>query len=384
MRSFSTTVAVTVVGLLFFTQSAQASEAELQQMQDRIANLESQLEGEKGSFLPSRSEVKNSLSSMLENTSIGGWAAASYNYNFEGFDGNSTAGANTLTGGYGDTNSFQVDQVWISIDNAATEDSRGGAHLDYQWGSVNGAGLGGNLYSAYVSYLAPVGDGVNLDIGLLPTMLGAEVVQTTANFNITRGIVWDLQPVTNVGAVFSTDIMGFGVALGILNDTRASTLSDGNNDKALTAQVSYGADDWSGAFSMVWGDDGGNDKGIYDLLLTCDAMDNISAWFDYTLVDEDDVGQIHGIALAARMALNDDMGVALRGEVTIIDPDNGPKDNRYSITATGDYALTSSLTAKAEIRIDIDADGLPDDDGDPLTTGEDVAATILVQLTYAF
>jgi hypothetical protein len=44
--------------------------------------------------------------------------------------------------------------------------------------------------------------------------------------------------------------------------------------------------------------------------------------------------------------------------------------------------LTSSLTAKAEIRIDIDADGLPGDDG---TAGdEDVAALILVQLTYAF
>jgi hypothetical protein len=177
--------------------------------------------------------------------------------------------------------------------------------------------------------------------------------------------------------------MGFGVALGILNDPLASTLSDGNNEKALTAQVSYGADDWSGAFSMVWGDDGGNDKGIYDLLLTCDAMDNISAWFDYTLVDEDNVGTTHGIALAARMALNDDMGVALRGEVTISDPDGGSKDNRYSITATGDYALTSSLTAKTEIRIDIDKNGLPDEDGDP-TTGEDVAATILVQLTYAF
>ena len=382
MRTFGMTVAVAVVGLLFFTQSAQASEAELQQMQDRIANLENQLENDKGSFFPSRSEVKNSLSSMLENTSVDAWVAGSYNYNFEGFDSGLSSNANTLTGGYDATNSFQVDQVWISLDNAATEDSRGGAHLDFEWGEVNGAGLGGNLYSAYVSYLAPVGNGVNLDMGLLPTMLGAEVVQTTANFNITRGIVWDIQPVTNVGAVFSTDIMGFGVALGILNDTRGTGTADADNEKALTAQVSYGADDWSGAFSMVWGDMGGDDTGTYDFLFTCDAMDDVSAWINYTLVDVDDVGQMHGIAIAARMALNDDMGVALRGEVTIFDPDGGDKNSRWSVTGTGDYALTDHLTAKTEIRIDIDKNNLPDGKGN--ATGEDVAATIFVQLAYAF
>ncbi|MCH7867304.1 MAG: outer membrane beta-barrel protein [Myxococcales bacterium] len=351
MRSFGTTVAVAIAGLLFFTQFALASEEE---------------EG-------------NALSSMLENTSIDGWVAASYNYNFEGFDGNQTGGQ--PLSGYENTNSFQLDQAWISIDNAATEDSRGGAHLDYQWGTIGGD-LDGNLFSAYVSYLAPVGDGVNLDLGLLPTMIGAEVPQTNANFNITRGLVWEIQPVTNVGAVFSTDFMGFGVALGILNDTISGAVADNNNEKALTAQISKSGDDWSATGTIVWGDEGGVDTGFYDLVLTCDGMESVSAWFNYTLVDADDIGQIHGIALAARMALNDDMGVALRGEVRILDLDGFSSDSSYSITATGDYALTSHLQAKAEIRIDIDADGFKGSDGTP--GDEDVSALILAQLVYTF
>lgn len=352
MRSFGTTVAVAIAGLLFFTQFALASEEE---------------EG-------------NALSSMLENTSIDGWVAASYNYNFEGFDGDQTD--NQPLSGYENTNSFQLDQAWISIDNAATEDSRGGVHLDYQWGTIGGD-LDGNLFSAYVSYLAPVGDGVNLDLGLLPTMIGAEVPQTNANFNITRGLVWEIQPVTHLGAVFSTDVMGFGVALGILNDTNSTgSLSDNDNEKALTAQISYGADDWSATGTIVWGDEGGDDTGYYDLLITCDGMENVSAWFNYTLVDVEDGATTHGIALAARMALNDDMGVALRGEVKIIDPDAGSSDSSYSITATGDYALTSHLQAKAEIRIDIDADGFKSSDG--TAGGEDVSALILAQLVYTF
>jgi len=206
--------------------------------------------------------------------------------------------------------------------------------------------------------------------------------------------VWDIQPVTNVGAVFSTDIMGFGVAMGILNDTRDTGTFDTDNEKALTAQVSYGQDDWSGAFSMVWGDMRGADIGTYDFLFSCDAMDDVSMWLNYTFVDTDEnvaagggqpaleKGMVHGIAIAARMAIGDQMGVALRGEVTISDPDGGDTNNRWSVTATGDYAVTDHLTAKTEIRIDIDKNNLPDGKG--AATGEDVAATIYVQLAYMF
>ncbi|MDE0910260.1 MAG: outer membrane beta-barrel protein, partial [Myxococcota bacterium] len=221
MRSIFTTVAITAAGLLLFSGFAQASdvEAELRQMQERITDLESQLGSETDSFLP-QEESGSFVSAMLENTDIGGFAAGSYNYNFEGFHNSNPDGtAYNNNPSHATSNTFQVDQVWVSIANAATEDSRGGFNVDYEWGAVNGAGAGGELYAASVSYLAPVLGGVNLDLGLVPTMIGAEVNQTNGNLNVTRGIVWGIQPVTNLGAVASMQATdSISISFGVLND----------------------------------------------------------------------------------------------------------------------------------------------------------------------
>ncbi len=82
MRSIGRTIAITAAGLLLFSQFAQASEveAELRQMQERIAQLEGQLGNETDSLL--EEESGSYLSSLIENTDLGGFVAASYNYNF--------------------------------------------------------------------------------------------------------------------------------------------------------------------------------------------------------------------------------------------------------------------------------------------------------------
>jgi hypothetical protein len=357
-------------------------------MQERIADLESQLGSETDSFL--LQEVSGSfVSAMLENTDIGGFAAGSYNYNFEGFHNGSTAGNNNPS--HTTSNTFQVDQVWVSIANAATEDSRGGFNVDYEWGAVNGAGTGGTLYAASVSYLAPVLGGVNTDLGLLPTLIGAEVNQTNANFNVTRGLVWGIQPVTNVGAVASMQYTdSISISFGVLNDvggpTAGSTV-DVDNEKAITGQVAWAGEDVSASFQFNWGDaDGPGDLevGTYDVVVNYGGMEDVSMWANYTLVSVDSgllEGETHGIAVAARMALNEGCGIAVRGEALLIDLDAGDTEF-YSLTLTGDSALTDNLTAKVELRLDFAADDvLPDSDG---VAGEDVAAMVLAQLVYEF
>ncbi|MGY8805241.1 MAG: hypothetical protein ACKVK6_13505, partial [bacterium] len=106
-------------------------------------------------------------------------------------------------------------------------------------------------------------------------------------------------------------------------------------------------------------------------------------WANYTLVSVDDgalEGDTHGIAAAARMALNESSGIAVRGEALIIDLDAGDTE-QYSLTFTGDNALTDNLTAKAELRLDFADDTLPDRRGNPT---EDVAVMALAQLVYEF
>lgn len=393
MRSIGTKVAITAAGLLLFSQLAQASdvEAELRQMQERIAELESQLGNETDSLL--EEEASGSfLSSIIEDTDMEGWVAASYNYNFEGQHNGATAAANN-TFSHPATNTFQLDQVQISIDNAATEDSRGGAHIDFEAGNVNQRGGGVAVYTAYASWLAPVGNGIQLDGGLLPTLVGGEVNETNGNWAVTRGLVWGLQPVTNVGAVASTEIAdGISMAVGVLNDPFAATVVDTDNEKAVTGQLAWSGEDLSAGFQFVWGSQGdgaGNgpdfNVGVYDVLLTYDGMEDISTWLNYTLISVDDglgEGEVHGIAVASRMALSDDLGVAIRGEAVIFDPDGGGGTETYSVTLTSDYGLTDHLTAKGEVRVDIQSDDLlPDSRG---RAREDVAALVLAQLLYEF
>jgi hypothetical protein len=401
MRSIFTTVAITAAGLLLFSGFAQASdvEAELRQMQERITDLESQLGSETDSFLP-QEESGSAVSAMLENTDIGGFAAGSYNYNFEGFHNSNPDGtAYNNNPSHATSNTFQVDQVWVSIANAATEDSRGGFNVDYEWGAVNGAGASGELYAASVSYLAPVLGGVNLDLGLLPTMIGAEVNQTNGNLNVTRGIVWGIQPVTNLGAVASMQATdSISISFGVLNDIRRTTggdLFDNDNQKAITGQVAWAGDDASASFSFNWGDSNADwsglpgagarsETGTYDFILNYGGMEDVSMWANYTLVSVDDgalEGDTHGIAAAARMALNESSGIAVRGEALIYDLDAGETE-QYSLTFTGDNALTDNLTAKVELRFDFSSDDvLPNSNGTP---AEDVATMVLAQLVYEF
>lgn len=331
--------------------------------------------------------ASTSMASVFEDTDVNAWLAPSYNYNFEGQHNGATALANR-TSSHSETNTFVLDQVWISLDNAATEDSRGGAHVDYEWGNVNDAGAGGALYSAYASYLAPIHEGLQIDAGLIPTLIGAEVNQTNANYNVTRGLVWDWQPVTHVGAIVRGKVTdGWTAAIGVLNDPLANPpgIVDRNNEKAVTGQLGYIAPDWWATGTVVWGESTRDiEIGLYDVVIHCSGEDGRTTWINYTLRTADagpNDGEIHGIAIARRMALTEDMGVSLRGEALIFDLD-GSSTEQYSITATTDHAVTDRLTAKAEVRIDIDSDKrLRDSDG---TRNEDVAAMFVGQLIYEF
>ena len=78
--------------------------------------------------------------------------------------------------------------------------SRTGYHVALGFGqamnTVNGsepaAGLGFDQYlkEAYFSYLAPVGKGLQIDVGKFVTPHGAEVIETKDNWNYSRGLLF--------------------------------------------------------------------------------------------------------------------------------------------------------------------------------------------------
>jgi hypothetical protein len=138
-----------------------------------------------------------SLAGLLGPTSLSGFVDVYYGQNFN----NPTSRSNSLRFFDGATNQFGLNLVELVVDKAPDpSNSRTGYHVALGFGqamnAVNGsepqAGLGFDQYlkEAYFSYLAPVGKGLQVDVGKFVTPHGAEVIETKDNWNYTRGILF--------------------------------------------------------------------------------------------------------------------------------------------------------------------------------------------------
>jgi hypothetical protein len=356
----------------------------VQALQDKVQAQERKIDEQNGVLeeagLAEQNEGLSALSSFIEATDFYGSVAGSYTQDltFQG-DNEGSIGYAFPNDTY---NTFALDQLWIGMDKAPTEESRGGFHVDIAYGANTNTGgevSDVTVWSAYASYLAPVGNGIQIDAGDLWTLIGAEVVDTTANFNITRGVVWSLQPVSHVGVIASTEIVdNVGFAIGAVNDPFSDTNKAIDNDKSVTGQLNYSGESFYAGVSGIYGTQNGggeSDKyGLIDFLLSADPSDNFSVWVNYDynwykdtpgayFTGAGDDSSAHAVAAAARLAITDSTGFAVRGEIVAYDLDNkvdfdndGDRDSddptQWSVTGTLDHALTDNLTAKLEVRYD--------------------------------
>ncbi|MFB3815304.1 MAG: outer membrane beta-barrel protein [Terriglobales bacterium] len=100
----------------------------------------------------------------------------------------------------GPTNQFALNLVTLTLDKQPDpNNSRLGYHLAAGFGqamnavnSTDPGGLGFSQYlkEAYFSYLAPAGKGLQVDVGKFVTPHGAEVIETHANWNYSRGLLF--------------------------------------------------------------------------------------------------------------------------------------------------------------------------------------------------
>jgi len=100
------------------------------------------------------------------------------------------------------TNAFSLNMVELIVDHApdaTSSESRFGYHVAAGYGqaalNVNNSDLfsdGSNFYikEAYGSYLAPIGKGLKIDVGRFVTPIGNEVIETNANWNYSRSILF--------------------------------------------------------------------------------------------------------------------------------------------------------------------------------------------------
>ena len=287
-------------------------EAKMRAMEARMADLETKLDSAADQLeaandrLEAQQEVidqvevdsSSGLSAFLDTVEIGGWVSASYFYSwddvakgrnqpgFQAGDRFGTIGANPAIapgpsgsvgaglspGGWAypfhpDTNTFSMDQFWMEIERAVSEENRAGFRADLVYGKtggiLSGTGADGtagssndfNLYQAYVQYLAPVGEGIHFKAGKFATLIGAEVTPTAYNYNITRGHVFNLmQPINHVGILMSMPVGPVDLSLGWANETRAMTDTDTNRNKAVMGAIGGGGEVFGWQLAGIYGD----------------------------------------------------------------------------------------------------------------------------------
>ena len=138
-----------------------------------------------------------SLASILGPTNITGFVDTYYGYNL-----NQPQGQNTSFHPFdGKNNQFSLNMIELTVAKAPdASNSRLGYNLTFGFGNamnvVNSSDPGGLGYAqylkeGYISYLAPVGKGLQIDFGKFVTPAGAEVIETKDNWNYSRGILFN-------------------------------------------------------------------------------------------------------------------------------------------------------------------------------------------------
>lgn len=381
-------------------------EAQMRLMQERMSQMEDRLEATTDQLTSANQRLSaqqhvieqveldqrgtNGLAQFLDTIEIGGWVSASYLYNFNDPDGRALNGSNT--GGFAypfrpDANSFSLDQLWIWMERGISEENRAGFRADFVYGKDAGLlsgdfgagdGFSGNdfeLYQAYIQYLAPLGEGVEMKFGKFATLIGAEVVQSPDNFNITRGHVYNLfQPITHTGILASTAVAGLDVSLGFVNETRSFPANDidRNKNKAVLWSIGGGAGQFSWSFNGIHGDSdsglgfdapAGDKETILDVILSFSPSENFTTYLNADYIETQNSRgrdiEGYGLSWASRLAINERTGVAFRAEYVDIDNffGGGSDLDVWGLTGTVDYKLTESLLVRGELRYDDISDG---------------------------
>ena len=381
MRSIKT-VALVAATLLLVPQLAVAADldTEVQDMKQRLEQMETQLKAQDKELAAAQEDrsATSALSSFLESTDISGFVAGGWNW--------------TKTDGGSDDNTFAVQQYWIEMNKAPTEESRAGFDIALQGGqfcTVGGCGVvPGNandvhLYTANVSYLAPIGSGLTVTAGIMPTLIGYEVENQNGNFFITRSLVWDQQPVTSTGATLNYGITdALSLTVGAINEPIGDVRFDTVSAKSITSLLSYSAEKFYLSAGLNWGKlgGGGSDatKGIFDLIATVNPTDAlmIGANYDYHFGDDaagakDPASTGNAVSVFATYQVVEKTGVGARFDYVDFDADN----KQWAITATVAQSITDGLTGKVEYRYN-------KDETDPTTDVD--TNMVYVQMMYEF
>jgi len=195
-------------------------------------------------------EADPAVVSFLRTTEVSGFVDTYYSYNF-----NAPTRPCAVVGGVAVFNclrnfdvahdAFSLNLAGLKLEKKPAPDRRVGFRLDLAYGPAaamihatepGGTAVFQNIEQAYLSYLAPVGSGLQFDVGKFVSPADFEVIETKDNWNYSRGLLFTLAtPYYHMGLRGSyTANDRFAVAGYLLNGWNNAV----DNNTAKTAAVS--------------------------------------------------------------------------------------------------------------------------------------------------
>ena len=317
---------------------------------------------------------------------IGGILVASYQY-----DLNDPKGHNSVVGLRAfdkDHNTFNLDLFQLQVSRAPGENGVGfatklnfGKTAERMASDWDGDGTVGNvaeeqndveLEEAYITYNPPVLPDFQIKAGKFVTLLGAEVIESPLNPNISRSLAFGFAiPFTHTGLLTSyTFSPQFKATLGAVNGW--DNVIDSNDGKSVTGSLAFTpVDQFAFSLNGIYGAEqpnrGDSKRGVIDAIATIKPIDNFAIILNYDYGNETDVptksqtaewNAFSGIVtydMPDLLALP--IGFALRGE--FFDDSDGTRlgtgtgyQNDWEVTATFKVVLAEGLMARAEYRYD--------------------------------
>lgn len=278
------------------------------------------------------------------------------------------------------------------------------------WWKRSGPGTGDNfeLREAFVTYKAPIGDGVTIKAGKMVTLHGAEVVKEYNNLNptISNSFLFAYAiPFTHTGAMASFplgDYLAFD--LGVVNGW--DDVADKNDGKSFHGAIKLLPEEplsltISGTVGPEQMNSGRSKRALIAALVKVEASDELTFLLDGAYGTENDVPSEmyadgyrdvswYGAAGYVIYKVDERLSLSFRGEVFddadgsrtgVQAPDRRPGVTLWEMTPSVAYKLTDGLTGRFEFR---------HDEADRKTFWTDVAPkaangqnTLAVELVYA-
>ncbi|MBI2104999.1 MAG: porin [Candidatus Omnitrophica bacterium] len=372
-----------------------ALKAEIEVLKNRLASLESQVgqaalaggieTGEKA--VPGLLQLPSGLAGLQ----MSGYADIAYGFNFNEPDPATTATVGRAFDN--ESHGFTPHAFELVLEKPITDEMPLGFRTDLFFGDdaeiIHSTGLGAatdnfDLQQAYITARAPI-EGLEFKVGKFVTLLGAEVIESPANWNYSRSLMFQNSiPYTHTGALATYPLGEIGSAtFGVVNGW--DIVDDNNKAKSLIGNLTFTPlEDLTLSFNGITGaeraGDSRNKRSVFDTVVTwTPPIEHLTLMANYDFGHESGVTQgtapgaagrkgfeaaeWTGLALYAKYDLSDAWSLAGRWE-WFDDKDNARLGatsiggsalddlDIYSYTLTSQWKLHEHVLARLEYRHD--------------------------------